>query len=54
MAKLSHTDEKGKANMVDIGDKKTQHRIAIAKGFIRLQPATIDLIHKNSIKKGEV
>lgn len=51
---LSHTDEEGRVRMVDIGDKPVQHRTAVAKGFIRLQPETIMLIRENEIKKGDV
>ena len=54
MKKLSHIDEKGKANMVDVGAKPMQTRTAVAKGFIRLQPETIKLIRENEIKKGDV
>lgn len=54
MNKLSHTDEQGKANMVDVGHKKNQIRIAIAKGFISLNPDTVELIKENKIKKGDV
>lgn len=54
MSKLSHTDEQGKANMVDVGHKKNQIRIAIAKGFITLNPETVALIKENKIKKGDV
>jgi len=54
MKKFSHIDEKGKANMVDVGSKPMQTRTAVAKGFIRLQPETIKLIRENEIKKGDV
>lgn len=54
MNKLSHTDEKGKAKMVDVSQKPDQERKAIAKGFIRLQPETVELIRQNLIKKGDV
>jgi len=54
MKKLSHIDEKGKANMVDVGSKPMQTRTAVAKGFIHLQPETIKLIRENEIKKGDV
>lgn len=54
MKKLSHTDTKGKARMVDIGEKPTQSRTAVASGKIILQPATIKLIKENGMKKGEV
>ncbi len=54
MEKLSHTDEAGKANMVDVGHKTNQLRIARAQGFISLQPATIALVKENMMKKGDV
>jgi cyclic pyranopterin monophosphate synthase len=54
MKKLSHTDEKGKARMVDIGEKPVQSRIARAAGLIRLSSETIDLVRANQIQKGDV
>lgn len=54
MTTLSHTDEAGKAKMVDVGHKPTQARTAKAIGQIRLQPETIQLIKDNEIKKGDV
>lgn len=54
MAKFSHIDDKGKANMVDVGHKPIQQRIATAKGFIKLNPETVKLITENSLKKGDV
>ncbi|MCX6229923.1 MAG: cyclic pyranopterin monophosphate synthase MoaC [Bacteroidetes bacterium] len=54
MTTFSHTDETGKASMVDVSTKPNQVRTAIACGHIRLQPATIQLIRDNQIKKGEV
>jgi len=54
MSKLSHTDEQGKARMVDVGDKPDMERQAIAEGFIRLAPATVQLIRENAMKKGDV
>ncbi len=54
MSELSHTNEQGKAKMVDVGHKDEQLRIAKAKGNIKLQPNTIELIKNNEIKKGDV
>lgn len=54
MVKLSHTDSRGKAVMVDVGDKENQLRIAKAEGHISLAPATIRLIKENVLKKGDV
>ena len=54
MDKLTHTDNKGKAVMVDVGDKENQLRIAKASGHISLAPETIRLIEDNLLKKGDV
>jgi cyclic pyranopterin phosphate synthase len=54
MEKFSHTDEKGKARMVDVGNKPIQQRIASAEGHIKLSPNTLSLIQENQIKKGDV
>jgi cyclic pyranopterin phosphate synthase len=51
---LSHTDESGKARMVDVSRKKDQLRIAVASGFIRLSQETVSLIRANQVKKGDV
>ncbi|MCQ4629801.1 cyclic pyranopterin monophosphate synthase MoaC [Shinella sp. CPCC 100929] len=52
--KLTHIDASGEANMVDVGDKAETVRIAVAEGFIRMAPATLDLILKGDAKKGDV
>jgi len=54
MEKLTHTDNKGKAVMVDVGDKENQLRIAKASGHIILAAETIKLIKDNLLKKGDV
>jgi cyclic pyranopterin monophosphate synthase len=54
MAKLTHTDNKGRAIMVDVGEKENQLRIAKARGHISLAPETIRLIGENLLKKGDV
>jgi cyclic pyranopterin phosphate synthase len=54
MNKLSHTDESGKARMVDVGHKTNQLRVAKAQGFISLQPETVKIVRENNIKKGDV
>lgn len=51
---LSHTDEQGKARMVDVGDKPAMIRLATAEGFISLQAETVSLIRQNEMKKGDV
>ena len=52
--KLSHTNEQGKANMVDISSKGIQLRTAAAQGEISLQAETIEIIKENNLKKGDV
>ena len=54
MSKLSHIDSQGKANMVDVGHKTNQLRIAKAEGEIRLGEETLRLIAENTMKKGDV
>lgn len=51
---FSHTDDKGKANMVDVGSKPNQVREAKAIGLIALNSQTISLIKENNMKKGDV
>jgi cyclic pyranopterin phosphate synthase len=52
--KLSHIDESGKLNMVDVSGKEVVKRTAIAKGFIKLQKETIVLLKQGLLKKGDV
>jgi cyclic pyranopterin monophosphate synthase len=54
MKKLTHIDTKGKAVMVDVGDKDNQLRIARASGHIVLSTDTVKLITDNHLKKGDV
>jgi cyclic pyranopterin monophosphate synthase len=54
MRELTHTDKKGKAIMVDVGDKEVQTRIARASGFVKLSSDTVRLIRENLVKKGDV
>jgi cyclic pyranopterin monophosphate synthase len=54
MNTFSHTNEQGKAHMVDVGGKPIQQRTAIARGFICLQAQTVQLIRDNQVKKGDV
>lgn len=51
---LSHVDETGKANMVDVGAKPVQMRTARACGHISLRTETLALISDDNIKKGDV
>lgn len=52
--RLTHFDKDGKAIMVDVGDKQASNRHALAKGEIRMQPATLTRILDRTIEKGDV
>jgi cyclic pyranopterin monophosphate synthase len=54
MKKLTHINQKGDAQLVDITDKAITHRKAIAEGTIQLNKETLKLIQANLIKKGDV
>jgi len=54
MEKLSHLDESGRPRMVDITAKPDTHREAVAKGLVRMQPATLKMIKEGQMAKGEV
>ena len=54
MPKFTHTDNKGKARMVDVGNKPDKERIAVAEGSIKLDNETLKLIQENLIQKGDV
>ena len=54
MKELTHTDKKGKAVMVDVGEKDIQKRIARAEGHIILGADTVGQIKDNLLKKGDV
>ena len=54
MPDLTHLDATGAANMVDVSDKETTARVAIAEGAIVMERATLDLIRQGDMKKGDV
>jgi cyclic pyranopterin phosphate synthase len=51
---LSHQDEAGRARMVDVSGKPDTVREAIARGSVRMQPATLALIAAGGVPKGDV
>jgi len=53
-AQLTHLDETGAANMVDVADKAMTSREAVAIGQVRMAPATLALIKSGDAKKGDV
>ncbi len=51
---LSHIDESGTARMVDVGAKDVTDRVAVARGSVIMQPATLKLIREGGFQKGDV
>ncbi|MDP8256922.1 MAG: cyclic pyranopterin monophosphate synthase MoaC [Candidatus Alcyoniella australis] len=51
---LSHFDENGAAQMVDVSDKPETLRIARARGQVRMRPETLELIRSSKAGKGDV
>lgn len=54
MTKLSHIDDAGRANMVDVGAKHATHRTAVAEGFVTMTAETLELIVSGTAPKGDV
>ena len=51
---LTHLDEQGRVRMVDVGAKPTTDREATARGYVSVQPETVQLIKEGLMKKGDV
>ena len=52
--KLTHLDDRGAARMVDVGTKAVTVRRAVARGLLRVSPATLALVRDGRTKKGDV
>jgi cyclic pyranopterin monophosphate synthase len=52
--KFSHLNERGGAQMVNVGHKPIQRRRATAEGKLICAPATIRALKKNALPKGDV
>lgn len=52
--KLTHFNADGRARMVDVSEKASTERIAVADGRVRMKPETLDLIQAGKMKKGDV
>jgi len=53
-SELSHLDASGAARMVDVSAKPDTAREAVAEGFVHMLPATLALILRGGIPKGDV
>jgi cyclic pyranopterin phosphate synthase len=54
MAELTHFDAAGAARMVDVGAKPATARVAVARGAVRMAPATLALVREGRAAKGDV
>lgn len=54
MKDLTHLDNEGRARMVNVGGKPDSTRFARAEGFISMTAATLDVIVRGTLKKGDV
>lgn len=54
MSGLTHFDASGQAHMVDVSEKDITDRIAVAEGYVKMRPETLDLITEGRTKKGDV
>ena len=54
MGKLTHLDSQGRASMVDVSDKASTDRVAVATGRVTMTASTLDLIDSGANKKGDV
>jgi len=54
MSKLSHINEAGEANMVDVSAKAETDRKAVASGVVRMLPTTLTEILDKGLAKGDV
>ena len=51
---LTHFDAQGRARMVDVAAKPATHRVAVARGGIRMQAGTLRLVVSGGHRKGDV
>jgi cyclic pyranopterin phosphate synthase len=51
---LTHLDERDRPKMVDVSDKTTTFRVAIASGLITMSPEAFNAVIQQTAKKGPV
>ena len=51
---LAHFDESGRPRMVDVSGKAETERVAVARGRVRSERATLDLVRSGAAAKGDV
>src|SRR5574342_141738 len=40
--------------MIDVGQKPATERVAVARGFVAMRPATVRLVRRGEVEKGDV
>jgi cyclic pyranopterin phosphate synthase len=50
---LSHLDARGRARMVDVGEKPVTQRVCVARGEVRMAPETLARIAEGRVAKGD-
>lgn len=51
---LTHFDEEGKVMMVDVSEKSETKRRAVARGIVKMNTQTLELIEQGKMGKGDV
>jgi cyclic pyranopterin phosphate synthase len=51
--RLTHVDESGAARMVDVSDKSSTARVAVARGRVLVSAEVIELLHGAGVPKGD-
>lgn len=54
MSDFTHFNHQGRAKMVDVGEKPSSRRTAVAAGRVLVNEETFSLIQSGGIKKGDV
>src|SRR5262245_54432143 len=54
MCPLSHLDARGRVRMVDVSSKAETAREAVARGRVRMAPATLELVRREKTPKGNL
>jgi cyclic pyranopterin monophosphate synthase len=51
---FTHFNDQGRAHMVDVSDKMSSQRMAIAQTLVTMKPSTLAAVKSGQIKKGDV
>ncbi len=54
MSELTHFNSEGRARMVDVTAKGETVRAAVARGEVKMKPATLEAVKEGRIAKGDV